>query len=249
MVFTGLYRFLSVSPGLYRFLPVFNGPMIFNVFFTFVERGGVVFDCSTVMWRQAGISLPVRQQLLRLAECGWLHNKVRRYADARSSERAFGLVGQVGRAHARTRMHTHAHVGRQKQTCTPCTHAGRRRQANAHMHTPHARTACIHQHACMRSSIGSHTSTYRHTDVCMHVRTQSHILMHTCMHQHGHMYVFVLQIFPLASVESMSDLQNSYQTCWLLLYQSMYQTNDLFLPSPPIIYHSFLKVLGIYQIL
>lgn len=31
----------------------------------------------------------------RLAELGWLHNKVRKYADARSLDRAFGLVGQV----------------------------------------------------------------------------------------------------------------------------------------------------------
>uniref|UniRef100_A0A3P8UTE0 Tubulin gamma complex component 3 n=1 Tax=Cynoglossus semilaevis TaxID=244447 RepID=A0A3P8UTE0_CYNSE len=30
----------------------------------------------------------------RLAELGWLHNKVRKYADARSLDRAFGLVGQ-----------------------------------------------------------------------------------------------------------------------------------------------------------
>lgn len=31
----------------------------------------------------------------RLAELGWLHNKVRKYTDARSLDRAFGLVGQV----------------------------------------------------------------------------------------------------------------------------------------------------------
>uniref|UniRef100_A0A672G107 Uncharacterized protein n=1 Tax=Salarias fasciatus TaxID=181472 RepID=A0A672G107_SALFA len=30
----------------------------------------------------------------RLAELGWLHNKVRKYTDARSLDRAFGLVGQ-----------------------------------------------------------------------------------------------------------------------------------------------------------
>lgn len=31
----------------------------------------------------------------RLAELGWLHNKVRKYTDSRSLDRAFGLVGQV----------------------------------------------------------------------------------------------------------------------------------------------------------
>lgn len=50
------------------------------------------------------ITVPVVQVVLcrslrdtssRLAELGWLHNKVRKYTDARSLDRAFGLVGQV----------------------------------------------------------------------------------------------------------------------------------------------------------
>lgn len=35
-----------------------------------------------------------RDTSIRLAELGWLHNKVRKYTDARSLDRAFGLVGQ-----------------------------------------------------------------------------------------------------------------------------------------------------------
>lgn len=37
----------------------------------------------------------LRDTSSRLAELGWLHNKVRKYTDARSLDRAFGLVGQV----------------------------------------------------------------------------------------------------------------------------------------------------------
>ncbi|TNM94353.1 hypothetical protein fugu_002529 [Takifugu bimaculatus] len=36
----------------------------------------------------------LRDTCSRLAELGWLHNKVRKYTDARSLDRAFGLVGQ-----------------------------------------------------------------------------------------------------------------------------------------------------------
>ncbi|KAF6730829.1 Gamma-tubulin complex component 3-like [Oryzias melastigma] len=37
----------------------------------------------------------LRDTSSRLAELGWLHNKVRKYTDARSLDRAFGLVGQL----------------------------------------------------------------------------------------------------------------------------------------------------------
>uniref|UniRef100_A0AAY4EMM4 Gamma tubulin complex component protein N-terminal domain-containing protein n=1 Tax=Denticeps clupeoides TaxID=299321 RepID=A0AAY4EMM4_9TELE len=36
----------------------------------------------------------LRDMSSRLAELGWLHNKVRKYTDSRSLDRAFGLVGQ-----------------------------------------------------------------------------------------------------------------------------------------------------------
>lgn len=36
----------------------------------------------------------LRDTSSRLAELGWLHNKIRKYTDARSLDRAFGLVGQ-----------------------------------------------------------------------------------------------------------------------------------------------------------
>ncbi|KAL4656940.1 gamma-tubulin complex component 3 [Arapaima gigas] len=40
------------------------------------------------------LSKSLRDISSRLAELGWLHNKVRKYTDARSLDRAFGLVGQ-----------------------------------------------------------------------------------------------------------------------------------------------------------
>ena len=43
---------------------------------------------------QAPITKSTRRVLGKLAECGWLYNKVRKYADSRSTDRAFGLVGQ-----------------------------------------------------------------------------------------------------------------------------------------------------------
>lgn len=38
----------------------------------------------------------LRDTSSRLAELGWLHNKIRKYTDSHSLDRAFGLVGQVG---------------------------------------------------------------------------------------------------------------------------------------------------------
>ncbi|XP_029114290.1 gamma-tubulin complex component 3 isoform X2 [Scleropages formosus] len=40
------------------------------------------------------LSKSLRDMSSRLAELGWLHNKVRKYTDSRSLDRAFGLVGQ-----------------------------------------------------------------------------------------------------------------------------------------------------------
>ena len=44
---------------------------------------------------QANLSRSLRDTAVRLAELGWLHNKIRKYADQRSLDRSFGLVGQV----------------------------------------------------------------------------------------------------------------------------------------------------------
>ncbi|XP_067842763.1 gamma-tubulin complex component 3 isoform X2 [Heptranchias perlo] len=41
-----------------------------------------------------GISKSLRDTASRLAELGWLHNKIRKYTDQRCVDRAFGLVGQ-----------------------------------------------------------------------------------------------------------------------------------------------------------
>ncbi|KAI1885373.1 hypothetical protein AGOR_G00219470 [Albula goreensis] len=43
---------------------------------------------------KAPLSRSLRDTSGRLAELGWLHNKVRKYTDSRSLDRAFGLVGQ-----------------------------------------------------------------------------------------------------------------------------------------------------------
>jgi len=45
---------------------------------------------------QVSLSKSLRDTTSRLAELGWLHNKIRKYTDQRSLDRAFGLVGQVG---------------------------------------------------------------------------------------------------------------------------------------------------------
>ncbi|XP_055985774.1 gamma-tubulin complex component 3 isoform X2 [Sorex fumeus] len=43
---------------------------------------------------KATLSKSLRDTTVRLAELGWLHNKVRRYTDQRGLDRSFGLVGQ-----------------------------------------------------------------------------------------------------------------------------------------------------------
>ncbi|XP_030424661.1 gamma-tubulin complex component 3 isoform X1 [Gopherus evgoodei] len=43
---------------------------------------------------KVSLSKSLRDTTSRLAELGWLHNKIRRYTDQRSLDRAFGLVGQ-----------------------------------------------------------------------------------------------------------------------------------------------------------
>lgn len=44
---------------------------------------------------QANLNKSLRDTAVRLSELGWLHNKIRKYADQRSLDRSFGLVGQV----------------------------------------------------------------------------------------------------------------------------------------------------------
>eukprot|EP00072_Mus_musculus_P060195 XP_011240364.1 PREDICTED: gamma-tubulin complex component 3 isoform X2 [Mus musculus] len=43
---------------------------------------------------KANLNKSLRDTAVRLAELGWLHNKIRKYADQRSLDRSFGLVGQ-----------------------------------------------------------------------------------------------------------------------------------------------------------
>ncbi|KAK2491759.1 hypothetical protein MC885_000241 [Smutsia gigantea] len=43
---------------------------------------------------KANLNKSLRDTTVRLAELGWLHNKIRKYTDQRSLDRSFGLVGQ-----------------------------------------------------------------------------------------------------------------------------------------------------------
>uniref|UniRef100_K9J114 Putative gamma-tubulin complex component 3 n=1 Tax=Desmodus rotundus TaxID=9430 RepID=K9J114_DESRO len=43
---------------------------------------------------KANLNKSLRDTTTRLAELGWLHNKIRKYTDQRSLDRSFGLVGQ-----------------------------------------------------------------------------------------------------------------------------------------------------------
>jgi gamma-tubulin complex component 3 len=43
---------------------------------------------------KANLNKSLRDTAVRLAELGWLHNKIRKYTDQRSLDRSFGLVGQ-----------------------------------------------------------------------------------------------------------------------------------------------------------
>ncbi|XP_074658179.1 gamma-tubulin complex component 3 homolog [Tubulanus polymorphus] len=43
---------------------------------------------------KVGIPKSLRVSMLKLVECGWLHDKVRKYTDSRVAEKTFGLVGQ-----------------------------------------------------------------------------------------------------------------------------------------------------------
>lgn len=55
----------------------------------------VVCNVCRAVPHQVVLCKSLRDTSSRLAELGWLHNKVRKYTDARSLDRAFGLVGQV----------------------------------------------------------------------------------------------------------------------------------------------------------
>ena len=49
---------------------------------------------------------------MRLAELGWLHNRIREYTDQRSLDRSLGLVGQVRASLVRHRGFGSVHLGR-----------------------------------------------------------------------------------------------------------------------------------------
>jgi gamma-tubulin complex component 3 len=44
---------------------------------------------------QAQVRRSTRTLVTKLAECGWLHNKVKKYIDSHNKDRSIGLVGQV----------------------------------------------------------------------------------------------------------------------------------------------------------
>lgn len=59
------------------------------------NENNVSLCCNVCPPQQVVLCKSLRDTSSRLAELGWLHNKVRKYTDARSLDRAFGLVGQV----------------------------------------------------------------------------------------------------------------------------------------------------------
>ncbi|KAK3095374.1 hypothetical protein FSP39_013926 [Pinctada imbricata] len=62
-----------------------------------IEGKWIKYDVTKEGYRidsQAGIPKAVRQLVSKLAECGWLHNKVRSYMEKKSTDTTFGLVGQ-----------------------------------------------------------------------------------------------------------------------------------------------------------
>lgn len=67
------------------------------IHFLFITRCRMSSPCVVMcaLPHQVVLCKSLRDTSSRLAELGWLHNKVRKYTDARSLDRAFGLVGQV----------------------------------------------------------------------------------------------------------------------------------------------------------
>ncbi|KAH3813588.1 hypothetical protein DPMN_142049 [Dreissena polymorpha] len=62
-----------------------------------IEGKWVRFDASKDGYKvdpQAGIPKAIRQLVSKLAECGWLFNKVKNYVETRCADKTFGLVGQ-----------------------------------------------------------------------------------------------------------------------------------------------------------
>lgn len=62
-----------------------------------IEGKWIKFDPGRDGYRidpQAGIPKAMRHLISKLAECGWLYSKIRTYIESRSTDKAFGLVGQ-----------------------------------------------------------------------------------------------------------------------------------------------------------
>lgn len=70
-----------------------------DVLFVFqgIEGKIIKYDVGGDSYRigpEFGVPLPVRDLVSKLAELGWLFRRVRKFLDARSGDRALGLVGQ-----------------------------------------------------------------------------------------------------------------------------------------------------------
>ncbi|KAK2147394.1 hypothetical protein LSH36_555g02025 [Paralvinella palmiformis] len=62
-----------------------------------IEGKYIKYDVTKEGYRidaKAGIPRALRKAVAKLAECGWMYNQIWKYADSRSTDRAFGLVGQ-----------------------------------------------------------------------------------------------------------------------------------------------------------
>ncbi|XP_065644166.1 gamma-tubulin complex component 3 homolog isoform X3 [Hydra vulgaris] len=70
-----------------------------DIFYVFqgIEGKLIKYDAGIDSYKisnDVGIPLPVRDIICKLAELGWLFRRVRKYLDARTSDKALGLVGQ-----------------------------------------------------------------------------------------------------------------------------------------------------------
>ncbi|KAL8625039.1 hypothetical protein ACOMHN_012048 [Nucella lapillus] len=76
-----------------------DGELVKDVIYAFqgIEGKWIKMDIGRDGYRidaQAGIPKAVRHIVSKLAECGWLYNKIRNYVESRSADKAFGLIGQ-----------------------------------------------------------------------------------------------------------------------------------------------------------
>ncbi|KAL5004454.1 hypothetical protein ScPMuIL_017910 [Solemya velum] len=90
---------ISVHRGDNTSFEIPESELLKDIVFVFqgIEGNWIKFDASKNGYQidpLAGIPNAVRQHIRKLAECGWLYNKIQNYVEAKSVDKTFGLVGQ-----------------------------------------------------------------------------------------------------------------------------------------------------------